>query len=172
MKIFLNPGHSLKYDPGAIGANGTKECEINAEIVKATAEKLKAAGHTVTVYQQKKRLADVAEMANASKAALFVSIHCNSAVNRNAHGTECWYYTGCPTGKRFATKIQLEIVKTLGTRDRGVKTSRSLYVLRKTTMPAVLVETGFLSNPAEEKLLNAKTAEIGEAIAKGILAAM
>lgn len=171
MKVFLNPGHG-GIDPGAIGANGTKEKEINAEIAKATAERLKAAGHTVIVYQQQKRIADVAEMANASGASLFVSIHCNSAVNRNAHGTETWHYTGCPTGKRFATKIQLEIVKALGTRDRGVKTSRALYVLRKTVMPAVLVETAFLSNPAEEKLLNAKTAEIGEAIAKGILAAM
>lgn len=172
MKIFLNPGHSLKYDPGAIGANGTKECEINAKIAKATAERLQAAGHDVIVYQQQKRLADVAEMANASGASLFVSIHCNSAVNKQANGTETWHYTGCPVGKKFATKIQLEIIKAIGTRNRGVKNSRSLYVLRKTTMPAVLVETGFLSNPAEEKLLNAKTAEIGEAIAKGIISAM
>lgn len=169
---MLIPGHSLKYDPGAIGASGTKECEINAEIAKATAERLKAAGHTVIVYQQQKRLADVAEMANASGCALFVSIHCNSAVNKNANGTECWYYTGCPTGKRFATQIQLEIIKAIGTRNRGTKNSRSLYVLRKTTMPAVLIEVGFLSNKAEEKLLNAKTAEIGEAIANGILVVM
>lgn len=172
MKIFVNPGHSLKYDPGAIGANGTKECEINAQIAKATAESLQAAGHTVIVYQQQKRLADVAEMANASGAALFVSIHCNSAVNKNANGTETWHYTGCPTGKKFATQIQLEIVKAIGTRNRGVKNSRSLYVLRKTTMPAVLVEAGFLSNPAEEKQLAESTAKIGKAIANGILAAM
>ena len=171
MKVYLNPGHGGK-DPGAIGANGTKECEINAEIAKATAERLQAAGHDVIVYQQQKRLADVAEIANASGCALFVSIHCNSAVNKNAIGTETWYYTGCPVGKKFATKIQLEIIKAIGTRNRGVKNSRSLYVLRKTVMPAVLVEAGFLSNPAEEKQLNANTAEIGEAIAKGILAAM
>lgn len=171
MKIFINPGHG-GIDPGAIGANGTKECEINAKIAKVTAEKLKAAGHTVTVYQQQKKLADVAEMANASKAALFVSIHCNSAVNKQANGTETWHYTGCPTGKKFATKIQLEIIKAIGTRNRGVKNSTSLYVLRKTTMPAVLIEAGFLSNAAEEKQLNANTDKIGEAIAKGILAAM
>ena len=171
MKIFLNSGHGGR-DCGAIGANGTKESEINAKIAKATAEHLRKAGHEVTVYQQQKRLADVAEMANASGCALFVSIHCNSAVNKSANGTETWHYTGCPTGKKFATKIQLEIVKALGTRDRGVKTSRSLYVLRKTTMPAVLCEVGFLSNSREEKLLNAKTSEIGEAIAKGIISAI
>lgn len=130
------------------------------------------AGHTVIVYQQQKMLADVAEMANASGCALFVSIHCNSATNKQANGTECWYYTGCPIGKRFATNIQLEIIKALGTKNRGTKDSRSLYVLRKTVMPAVLCEVGFLSNSREEKLLNAKTAEIGEAIAKGIISAM
>ena len=172
MKVFINPGHSLKYDPGAIGATGTKECEINAEIAKATAESLQLAGHTVIVYQQEKRLADVAEMANASGASLFVSIHCNSSTNKQANGTETWHYTGCPTGKKFATKIQLEIVKAIGTRNRGVKNSRSLYVLRKTVMPAVLVEAGFLSNVAEEQQLKSNTAEIGKAIAKGILAAI
>lgn len=124
------------------------------------------------MYQQQKRLADVAEMANASGAKLFVSVHCNSAINRRANGTECWYYTGCPIGKKFATSIQSEIVKAINTRNRGVKSSRALYVLRKTVMPAVLVETAFLSHEAEEKLLNAKTAEIGEAIAKGIISAM
>ena len=169
MKIFLNSGHGGK-DPGAIGAAGNKESEINAKIAKAAAERLKAAGHTVIVYQQERRLADVAEQANASKADLFVSIHCNSAVNRNAHGTETWHYTGCPTGKKTAGAIQAELVRVLGTRNRGVKTSRALYVLRKTAMPAVLVEVGFISNPAEEKKIVANVAQIGEAIATGIIA--
>lgn len=174
MKIFLNPGHSLKYDPGAIGASGTKECEINAKIAKATAERLQAAGHTVIVYQQQKRLADVAEMANASGASLFVSIHCNSAVNKQANGTETWHYTGCPVGKKFATKIQLEIIKAIGTRDRGTKSSRSLYVLRKTIMPAVLCEVAFISNKDECAMLSQGEYQkkIGEAIAKGIIEAL
>ena len=171
MKIFINAGHSLKYDSGAIGASGTRECDINAQIAKATAERLKSAGYTVTEYQQQKRLADVAEMANKSKADLFVAIHCNAAGNKNAHGTETWHYTGCPIGSKLAAAIQREVVETLGTRDRGVKSSRSLYVLRKTAMPAVLVEVGFISNAEEEKLILSKIPEIGKAIADGIIAA-
>lgn len=170
MKIFINPGHGGR-DPGAIGAAGSKERDINAKIAKAAAESLKAAGHTVIVYQQERQLADVAEQANASKASLFVSIHCNSAGNKNATGTETWHYTGCATGKATAAAIQREVVETLGTRNRGVKSSRSLYVLRKTTMPAVLVEVGFISNAAEEKAIIENAAEIGQAIAAGIMAA-
>lgn len=169
MKIFINPGHGWN-DPGAIGPAGNKESEINARIAEATAERLKAAGHKVVLYQQQRKLADVAAKANKSKADLFVSIHCNAASNTDARGTETWYYTGCPHGRAAAVSIQSEVVKALGSRNRGVKSSKSLYVLRKTVMPAVLVEVGFLSNAEEEKEIVANAARIGEAIATGIIA--
>lgn len=172
MKIFVNPGHGgLPHDPGAIGPAGNKECDVNLKIAKAAAERLKEAGHKVVLYQQHRKLADVAVKANKSKADLFVSIHCNAAANKDARGTETWYYTGCPHGRAAAEAIQRETVQALGSRDRGVKTSRSLYVLRKTTMPAVLVEVGFISNAAEEKEIITKAAQIGQAIAAGIMAA-
>jgi N-acetylmuramoyl-L-alanine amidase len=169
MKIFINPGHGWN-DPGAIGPAGNKESEVNARIAEATAKCLKAAGHKVIYYQQQRKLADVAAKANKSKADLFVSIHCNAASNKDARGTETWHYTGCPHGRTVAEAIQGEVVKTLGSKDRGIKTSTSLYVLRKTIMPAVLVEVGFISNAAEEKEIIAKTAQLGQAIADGIMA--
>lgn len=171
MKIFINAGHSLTYDCGAIGASGGKESEINLQIAKVTAERLKSAGYAVVLYQQERKLADVTVKANKSKADLFVAIHCNAAGNKNAHGTETWHYTGCPIGSKVAAAIQREVVETLGTRDRGVKSSRSLYVLRKTVMPAVLHEVAFISNQEEEKLILSKIPEIGKAIADGIIAA-
>lgn len=125
----------------------------------------------MTVYQQQRQLSDVAAKANASGAALFVSIHCNSATNKAARGTETWHYTGCPHGAKYAAAIQRHVVQAIGTKDRGVKTTRSLYVLRKTTMPAVLVEVGFISNAAEEKEIISKTDQIGQAIAAGIIEA-
>lgn len=170
MKVFLNPGHGGN-DPGAIGATRSKESEVNARIAAAAAERLKAAGHTVVLYQQQRQLADVTAKANKSKADLFVSIHCNAAANKDARGTETWYYTGCPHGRAAAVAIQREVVEALGSRNRGVKSSRSLYVLRKTTMPAVLVEVGFISNAAEEKEIITKAAQLGQAIAAGIIAA-
>lgn len=168
MKIFINPGHG-GVDPGAIGPAGNYERDINARIAAAAAERLKAAGHKVVLYQQQRKLADVTVKANKSKADLFVSIHCNAAANTDARGTETWYYTGCPHGRAAAVAIQREVVEALGSHNRGVKSSTSLYVLRKTTMPAVLVEVGFISNAAEEKEIVAKAAQIGQAIADGIL---
>jgi N-acetylmuramoyl-L-alanine amidase len=166
--VFLNSGHGGN-DPGAIGPAGNKESDVNARIAAAAAERLKAAGHKVVLYQQQRKLADVAAKANKSKADLFVSIHCNAASNTDARGTETWYYTGCPHGRAAAVTIQREVVKTLQSRNRGVKSSRSLYVLRKTIMPAVLCEVGFLSNREEEKEIVTKAAQIGHAIADGII---
>jgi N-acetylmuramoyl-L-alanine amidase len=169
MNIFVNAGHATTYDCGAVGASGSKESDINLKIAKVTANALKQAGQKVTLYQQQRKLADVTAKANQSKADLFVSIHCNGSANTDANGTETWHYTGCPIGAKYAKAIQAELVKTLGTKDRGVKESSSLYVLRKTIMPAVLVEVAFITNRDEEKLILANIGRIGEAIAKAIL---
>lgn len=169
MNIFVNAGHSPTYDCGAIGASGSKESDINLKIATVTANALKQAGHKVTLYQQQRKLVDVTAKANKSKVDLFVAIHCNGSVNKTANGTETWHYTGCPIGAKYAKAIQAELVKTLGTKDRGVKESSSLYVLRKTIMPAVLVEVGFITNTDEEKLILANIDQIGLSIAKAIL---
>jgi N-acetylmuramoyl-L-alanine amidase len=169
MKIFINAGHATTYDCGAVGASGSKESEINLQIAEVTAKALKQAGHKVTLYQQQRKLADVTAKANQSKADIFVAIHCNGSVNKTANGTETWHYTGCPIGAKYAKAIQAELVKTLGTKDRGVKESTSLYVLRKTIMPAVLVEVAFITNLEEEKLVLANIEKIGQSIAKAIL---
>lgn len=169
MKIFVNAGHSPTYDCGAIGASGSKESDINLKIATVTANALKQAGHKVTLYQQQRKLVDVTAKANKSKVDLFVAIHCNGSVNKTANGTETWHYTGCPIGAKYAKAIQAELVKTLGTKDRGVKESTSLYVLRKTIMPAVLVEVAFITNLEEEKLVLANIEKIGQSIAKAIL---
>lgn len=168
MLVFLNSGHG-GIDPGAIGPAGNRESDVNARIAAAAAERLKAAGHKVVLYQQRRKLADVAAKANKSGADLFVSIHCNAASNTDARGTETWYYTGCPHGRAAAVSIQREVVKALGSRNRGIKSSKSLYVLRKTIMPAVLCEVAFISNPEEEKLILVNIEKIGEAIADGII---
>lgn len=167
MHVFINPGHG-GADPGAIGYSGSFEKNINAKIGDVVAVELKKAGYKVTNYQQRRTLSDVAAKANASNADLFVSIHCNSVANREARGTETWHYTGCPHGKKAAQAIQSEIIGVIGTKDRGLKTSKSLYVLKKTIMPAVLVEVGFISNKDEEQLIINNVDKIGRAIAFGI----
>jgi N-acetylmuramoyl-L-alanine amidase len=107
------------------------------------------------------------EIARKEKADLFVSVHANYFNREEAIGVETYSYG---KGDRLATVIQRAIVQRLAVVDRGTKTARFL-VLRKSAIPAVLVETGFISNKVEAVLLSTPEYRIrmGDAIARGIL---
>lgn len=113
----------------------------------------------------KKRVAQ----ANAVDAAAFVSVHCNSAENEDAHGVEVYYYTGSDAGKKLATAVNQPLHQATGLFNRGVK-SAGFYVLRHTDMPAALVELAFISNEKEEELLRQEEfrTKAARAIAEGI----
>lgn len=112
-------------------------------------------------------------MANNANVQYFVSIHANSASVSNAKGTEVYYSPGSANGEKLAKAIQDEVVKATNLYNRGIKTA-NFYVLRNTNASAALVETGFISNPTEEKLLkdNAFQEKMAQAIAKGVLRAI
>lgn len=114
-------------------------------------------------------LSDRVEIANNTEADLFVSLHCNAADNRQAKGIETYCYQFGGQGERAAYSIQGNLDQIVGRKDRGVK-SKSLYVIRKTEMPAALNELCFISNPDEEHLLSQDSflKISAEAIAKGI----
>ncbi len=107
------------------------------------------------------------EIARESKADLFVSIHANYFDREEAMGVETYSYG---SGSRLAELIQQSIVSRLAVVDRGTKTARFL-VLRKSIIPAVLVETGFISNKLESALLATPEYrnQMADAIARGIL---
>src|SRR5690606_26794872 len=111
-----------------------------------------------------------AALANALNADLFVSIHNNSASDPAARGTETYYLPKQPNNLWLAQAVQQELVRTLGRRDRGVK-SNNFWVLRDAEVPAILVEVSFLSNPEERALLADPEyrRKAAEAIARGII---
>lgn len=152
MKIFINPGHG-GIDSGAVSKSGNKESEINAKVADILLKRLKLNNYPVELYQQKKYLTEVSKAENKSGATIFLSIHCNSFSNPNAHGIETLYYSGSEKGKEIARVFQSELIKATGLFNRGVKPRKDLHVLKATKAPAVLVELAFLSNPEEEKLL-------------------
>ncbi len=90
-----------------------------------------------------------AQLANEIGADIFVSLHNNAFTNANANGTEVLYSTKSTKSKQMAQIIQTKMVRELGTFDRKIKARPKLIVLNQTKMPAVLVETAFLTNPGD-----------------------
>lgn len=103
------------------------------------------------------------------KALVFVSIHLNSSEDPKAHGTETFHHPDSQEGKILAEHIQRRLVNTLGLYDRKVK-SANFAVLRTNAKAAALAEVCFVSNPAEESLINlTETREkVARAIAQGV----
>jgi N-acetylmuramoyl-L-alanine amidase len=177
MKIFIDAGHNFSgADTGAQG-NGLREQDITFMISNKLKKLLEQGGHHVKMSRNKlednvgkttsEALSLRCRMANEWGAELYVSIHTN-AFDGKANGTETLVYSleskSVPTAKR----IQKAIIEEFGTRDRGVKARPDLYVLRKTTMPAVLVETAFIDNSEDAKLLKDKQDGFAKAIYEGI----
>lgn len=175
MKVFINPGHAPNGnpDPGAVnGYNRLRECDVAARVGGLLEQYLNAAGVQVTNVVQDDSLRMVVDIANGSGADLFVSIHCNAAVNSQVNGTEAWYFYNSKKGRLLAECIQSQIVNALGTTDRGVKGAQpevnGLYVLTHTDAVAVLVELAFISNTDDCLLLQQNQDCFARAIARGI----
>ncbi len=104
-------------------------------------------------------------VANAAGADLFISIHGNGARRRSARGTEVWSSRRDKLGSSLAPYVQRSVVKATGLRNRGTHKA-DFYVCRWSNMPAILVETAFISNPRDAKLL--KKSWFRRRLARGI----
>ncbi|MGB9886768.1 MAG: N-acetylmuramoyl-L-alanine amidase [Moorellales bacterium] len=170
-RICLDPGHGGRA-PGAVGLGGTKEKDVALAVVRLLRQELLSfADVSLTRDRDEYReLWERSQYANSIGANLFISVHCNSDDNHNAHGTETLVYRLGGEAEKLARKVQARVVTALGTFDRGVKVRNDLHVLARTKMPAILVELAFISNPAEEqKLANpAYQAKAARAIAQGV----
>lgn len=169
MKIFLNPGHAPDGDPdpGACGF-GQEEWKIALDISKLIKPILENKGIEVKIFQSDS-LEDICYYANSGNYDLFVSIHCN-AFNGEANGVETLYYPGSYKSEKCANYIQNKLVKQFSTlTNRGLKERPNVYVLNSTDMPAVLVETAFIDNLNNNKLLVNNKQEFADAISSGII---
>lgn len=180
--VVLDAGHGGS-DPGAQGtdSNGVKrnEKDITLAVTKLVRQKLEANGVWVIMTREGDTyptLTERPDLANSKDAALFVSIHVNSATAEQANGIEVYYaetnnheYYNV-TSQEVAKSVLSEMIKQTGARNRGVKTAQHA-VTRRSIMPAILVETGFISNDTEiQKLIDSTYQnKLAEGIAKGIL---
>lgn len=167
MRINVHGGHSLKCR----GASGYLD-EVNEDrkVKNKVIELLRANGHTVydctddNGKDQNSNLKTIVNKCNDHKVDLDVSIHLNAG---GGTGTEVYIYSDSSKAKDEATRIAEKISNALGIRNRGVKVSKNLYVLRKTNSPALLVECCFVDNATDKAHWNAD--KCAKAIVEGIL---
>ena len=174
MRVFINPGHDLERDSGAVNpTSGLRECDVAADIGGLVKGYLEAAGCEVRMLQSDNLAGEtpdlpcVVDTANDWPADIVISLHCNAA-NGCARGSETLVYANEGESAQLAACIQSQIVDSLGTIDRGVKERPMLIVLNSTDMPAVLVEMAFVDNDEDAQILTERADEMARAIARGI----
>ena len=168
-KIVLDPGHG-GTDYGAI-REGINEKDITLDISQRVASILKSKGYKVALTRTDDTyvsLDDRVKFSENETPEIFVSIHVNSAVATEPKGIETHYYHDY--SKELANVIHRHLAKDINTKDRGLVKSK-FYVINHTTVPAVLIETGFLSNPDEraELVSDSRKQKTAKAIAEGII---
>lgn len=168
--VLIDPGHGGS-DPGALGPGGTHEASITLALARATREALAAGGDLNVVLTRTADttvdLASRARLIEALRPAMIVSLHGNSCTTPEIGGMET-YYRNEPS-QPLARFLHQAVVGALNRPDRGIRQAR-LYVLRHPSVPSVLLEAAYLSNPEEERLMGSETfqAEFGTALARGI----
>lgn len=167
--IIIDPGHGGR-DPGKVGISETFEKEINLKIALYLKDLLESQNIEVIMTRKEDKdlsktssnfkISDMKErvaLIDNSNASLVVSIHQNSYTDSQVHGAQCFYYTDSEEGKELASLIQKQIItSTNQTKVRQIKGNNDYYLLKHSTLPTVIVECGFLSNPEEEQLLLTK----------------
>ena len=180
IKIFIDQGHNpSSHNQGAEG-NGLREQDVNFTVGLQLARLLRRDprfevrlsrpnSNTVLGINNTTSLQARVNMANSWPANYFISIHCNSNVNANINGSEVYIYRENTQANWLAQHILISLVEQAGTKDNGVRTNPSLYVLRRTTMPAVLVELGYLSNESDAQKLRDDPESFSRGIYYGLL---
>ena len=193
--VILDAGHGGE-DGGAVGVNGTKEKDLNLDLTLMLAAQLRASGVTVLLtreddrllydknsdYAGKKKQLDLAARLNAMQTArndhpdaeiLFVSIHMNSYPSPTVSGFQVWYSGNDPSSQALAEAVQETVSRHLQPQNhRAVKLGGSnIFLLDRATLPAILVECGFLTNADECSRLSSEDyrREIAFSVAMAIL---
>lgn len=170
--IALDAGHG----GSASGAyyEGTAEKELNLSMVRKLDEILRGMGYRTMLTRagdEDVGLKARSDLANQAGADIFVSIHCNAAVNApNFQGLYVYHYPGSARGQALAQAIQTPACQFTGAVDRGIN-SANFSVVRESKMPAVLVETGFMTCHQELKRLKSEAyqSRMVQGIAQGIV---
>lgn len=183
--VVVDAGHG-GFDSGKVGINDALEKDINLAIAKKLKEMLEQKNIQVVMTreddnglyddkEENKKQQDMkrrCSLINESGAVAAVSIHQNSYTEESVHGPQVFYYETSAKAKELASVLQESLNGNLQIdRPREIKANDSYYLLRKTAVPTVIVECGFLSNGAEAAKLITDTyqEQVAQAVCEGIV---
>lgn len=180
VKLYIDQGHNpAGFNAGAEG-NGYREQDLVYEIGQRTAALLREAGFDVRLSRPTKEtqlgtsnatsLASRVNDANAWGADYFISLHANASDNTAASGSEAFAYRIPSKGASLAESILRGLAAVTGLPNRGISARPGLYVLRRTRMPATLVELGFITNAGDAALMASSPELFARGIRDGVLA--
>lgn len=160
--VVIDVGHG-GMDPGKVSEDGTREKDINLQIARCLRDYLIAQDYTV--YMTRETDCDLSDSGASGKkssdmrnrvafitdhqADYVISIHQNSFPDASSHGAQVFYYDGSHKGKHMANYIQNALLDMDDTNKRQAKSNGDYYILKKSDVPTVIVECGFLSNKKE-----------------------
>lgn len=181
--VVLDAGHGSS-DSGKVGINGVLEKDINLSISKKIKKYLEEKGIRVVMTRDKdeslaegengnRKVQDMkarVKRINDTKPDLAVSIHQNSYHEESIHGAQVFYYEHSESGEKDARILQEALLAVDPDNTRQVKANTTYYLLKRTEVPILIVECGFLSNQEEAEKLASEDyqKEIAKAIANGI----
>lgn len=180
IRIFIDQGHNPGgINGGAIGF-GINEQDVTFNVGMYLANLLRedprfevrTSRQTITEIVGTSNASSLRErvrMANEWPADYFISIHCNANENPAINGSEVYVYALYTEAYNFANSILTSMVEVVGTKKNGVIANPSLYVLRRTQMPSVLVELAYITNKEDNQLLQNNQWDFAYGIYLGIL---
>ncbi len=179
IKIYIDQGHNPRNPNAGAEGNGYREQDLVYNIGVLLSEILQGYGYEARLSRpdgdiilgtsNATSLAARVNGANAWGADYFISLHTNASVNPMASGSEAYVYSLNSSSFPLAESILEQLNLTTGLRNRGVQSRPGLYVLRKTQMPAVLVELGFITSPVDSSLMANYPSRFAQGVADGIV---
>ncbi|MEO5718015.1 MAG: N-acetylmuramoyl-L-alanine amidase [Chthoniobacterales bacterium] len=168
--VVIDAGHG-GFDRGGIPGQRVAEKAMTLDVAERLEKRLRQAGYRVVMTRDSDvfvTLGDRVRIGSRSRDAIFVSIHFNSATRAGANGIETYYYSS--SSVKLAADIHRHVVSGTSSENRGIR-RRGYFVLRRASIPAVLVECGFLTNPSESRLALGSTyrQRLADRIADGIM---
>ncbi len=180
IKVYIDQGHNPTNPNAGAEGNGYREQDLVFEIGMLTADILRVEGIDTRLSRPtsstqlgtsiSSSLRTRVDEANSWEADVFVSLHANAYDISNASGQEAFVYSLGTRAETLAENILTQLNYSTGLQNRGVFARTNLYVLRKTRMPATLVELGFITNPQDSELMAKSPGLFASGVANGILA--